>query len=167
MRYARSSSILLLAAFATFAASCDSSLLTAAPPGANVIDMTQSELVREYYTGVPVRQRLVLKTEAEWNAMWSQIFANRQPKPAVPHVNFAAEMVVVVSMGGRPSGGYAIDIDAVYEADGRLYVSVVETSPGATCGVTLAITAPLYAVRVPRNDGAVVFSERTETHECE
>jgi hypothetical protein len=167
MRYARSSSILLLAALATFGLGCDSSLVTAIAPGTNVFDMTHSELVREYYTGVPDRQRLVLKTEGAWNATWSQIYAGLQPKPPVPDVSFAAEMVIVVSMGTRPSGGYSIEIDEVHESDGKLYVSVVETSPGASCGLTAALTAPVFAIRVPRRDGAVVFSERTETHECQ
>lgn len=167
MRYARSSSILFLAALATFASGCDRLLLTASPPGANVIDMTHSELVREYYTGVHDKQRLVLKNEAAWNQMWSQIVAGREPKPPLPEVNFVTEMVVVVAMGTRSSGGYAIDIDAVYESDGKLYVDVLETSPGASCFVTGALTAPLHAVRVRRHDGAILFSERAETHECQ
>lgn len=131
------------------------------------MEFDQTDLVNDYHTGVNTRQRLVLRDETAWANFWSQVVANRMPQPPLPEVNFASEMVVAAAMGSRPTGGYSIVIDALYEADGRLYVVVRETSPGASCVTTQAVTAPLSAVRIPRFEGEVVFSEKTETHECQ
>ena len=75
-------------------------------------------------------------------------------------------MVVLVAMGQRPTGGYSITVEGVYDASGRMFARVREKSPGATCIVSEAFTAPVDAVRVPRRDGAVIFVERAETVVC-
>ena len=75
-------------------------------------------------------------------------------------------MVVVASMGGRATGGYSIEIVRVAETTDRLYVEVREVSPGRSCIVTMAGTAPVTAVRVPRRDLPVEFVERAETRDC-
>lgn len=167
MRYSRSSSISVVIALAVLAAGCESPVATnPLPKGATLVEMNEQVLVRDYHTGVQDRRRLVVRDESAWTSLWSEIIANRQPKTPAPQVDFATEMVLAVSMGGRPTGGYSIDIDSFYEANGRLYVVVLETSPGSSCATTQAFTAPFVAVKLPRFDGEVVFAERAEVHEC-
>ena len=111
-------------------------------------------------------QRLVIRTSEQWSEAWTQITRNLLPPPPAPPVDFDREMVILVAMGQRPTGGYVITVDGVYDAAGRIFAEVRETSPGAGCITTAALTQPVDAVRIPRRDGAVIFVERDETVVC-
>ena len=119
------------------------------------------------YTGVPDRRRVVIRDAAAWQQLWVEVTEHQQPRPALPAVDFAQEEIVVAAMGMKPSGGHTIAIDGVYEAEGRRFVAVRETSPGAGCFVTGALTSPLAAVRVARSSAPVTFVEKAEARRCD
>jgi hypothetical protein len=124
------------------------------------------EVVQYFYSGVRDRRRLLITDADAWRAFWAEATANYgQPTPA-PTVDFTADGVIVASMGERGSGGHAIAIESVHEYEGRLYVTVREVSPGPSCAVTGALTAPVHAVRIPKRDATVVFVERVEIRNC-
>ena len=130
-------------------------------------DIFAGALLRyRFSTGFTERARVVIRSDAQWAQAWDRVVDRVMPKPERPAVDFSREIVVLVAMGQRPSGGYAVAIDGVFEADGRLYVRVNERSPGQSCFVTAALTQPVDAVRVPRRDLGVSFVERSETVEC-
>lgn len=139
-------------------------LASEAPEGAVIVET--EKLIESPNSGIEERRRLVVRGDADWRALWSEATSNIAPAPEPPAVDFGTEMVVVAAMGRRPSGGYSIEIDEVRRADGRLYASVVETSPGPGCFATQALTAPLVAVRVPRADD-VTFVDSEATRDCE
>jgi hypothetical protein len=118
------------------------------------------------YSGYTERERLVIRTPEQWSAAWARITQGSSSAPSAPAVDFDHEMVVLVAMGRRPTGGYSITVDGVYDSGGRIFAEVREKSPGAGCIVTQAFTAPIDAVRVPRRDGTVIFVERAETVVC-
>jgi hypothetical protein len=123
--------------------------------------------VAEYlYTGLTDKRRLFVDNANEWSALWNEVTSIYQPQPDVPAIDFGTESVIVAAMGTRSSGGYSIAIESVHEAEGQLYVTVRETSPGQNCFTTAALTAPVHAVRVPRRTGAVNFVERTGVQNC-
>lgn len=117
-------------------------------------------------SGIPDRRRLVVRSESEWTALWREATANLSPAPAVPQFDFASEMLLVATMGARPSGGYAIAVDSVYARGGTLHAVVRETSPDRACLVTAAITTPVVAVRVARSGAPVEFTNRSAVHIC-
>jgi hypothetical protein len=119
-----------------------------------------------YYSGFTEKERLVIRDADQWSRAWARITVGLSPRQPTPSVDFAREMIVLVAMGQRLTGGYAIAVEGVYDAGGRLYVEVRELSPGGSCGTTQALTQPIDVVRVPRRDGAVVFVERAETIDC-
>lgn len=119
-----------------------------------------------FYSGLAQRERVVVRTDEEWTRVWERITHRVSPPVPRPAVDFSQEMVVVVAMGGRPTGGYAIAVEGVFEAEGRLYAAVLEKSPGAACILTQALTQPIDVVRIPRRDGIVSFVERAETVDC-
>lgn len=123
-------------------------------------------LVRELNTGVTERKRDVIRSQEEWGAFWARVYAPLRPVPELPAVNFEESVIVVASMGERSSGGYAIDVDEVEQTDAGLRVVVRETSPGASCMTTAALTQPVVAVRVPRTEGDIVFEERRSVLDC-
>jgi len=152
--------------FALAISACSPVTDSGLPPEAVVLTTEPTVLLRSSYTGIPDRRRLVITSTAAWEQFWVQAVANRSPQPPVPAVDFSGNVVIVAAMGTRGSGGYSIDVDALYEANDKVYAVVLETSPGR-CMVTLALTAPVIAVQVPRPGADVVFVDRTATYNCE
>jgi hypothetical protein len=148
-----------------------------APPAANVpsdaAELSGTRVLEgslfqfRAFSGYTERQRLVIRTAEQWAQAWARITQNISPPQPAPPVDFDHEMVILVAMGQRPTGGYSITVEGVYDADGRTFAEVRERSPGAGCGTTQAFTQPIDAVRVPRRDGAVIFVERAETIVCQ
>ena len=123
--------------------------------------------IEETYTGIDEELRTLVRTQQEWEDLWSRLAANRIPRPAPPPVNFSEEVVVVAAMGTRPTGGHAIRIDSVrYEKD-TLWVDVTSVIPGPTCMTTQALTAPVAAVAVERRPNVTGrFIDREEILDC-
>jgi protease stability complex PrcB-like protein len=142
----------------------DAIALIAPQPRAAAFDSAVKQF--GYYSGLQSRERLVIRSAAAWDEMWSTLARNRSPKPALPAVDFATEMVILTAMGGRSTGGYSIEILGVFEHSDDVFVSVRETSPGSNCIVTQAFTAPVTAVVVPARSGNVLFSEVAVTRRC-
>lgn len=150
-----------------FLPGCTDPDVTGLPPEASRVPHEQVDtLSREFYSGLTERGRQVLRSDSEWAALWDAIYSNVSPKPVLPFVDFDENVVVVASLGARSSGGYAIDVAAVYRTSADLHVVVRETSPAPSCVVTTAETQPVVAVQVPRDDGAIEFVERGSLHEC-
>ncbi|GAC1682490.1 MAG: hypothetical protein NVS9B3_00110 [Gemmatimonadaceae bacterium] len=117
-------------------------------------------------SGIQERTRLVIRDQPSWTAFWARAAGRVSPTPPPLAVDFSREMVIVAAMGSRPTGGYSIGIDGVYDGGARLYVAVRETSPGASCFTTQALTAPLTMRRMPAARLEVVFIERTAQTAC-
>lgn len=112
------------------------------------------------------RARVVIRDAAEWERYGGRIVAQAAADPPAPTVDFARQFVVAASMGQRSSGGYTIDVTAVYQRGGTVHVVVKSVSPGRTCGAAMVMTAPVVAVAIDRVDGEVRFVETSETTDC-
>jgi hypothetical protein len=140
----------------------DAVTIQAPPPRTGVFDTAFTRF--RFNSGLGTRERLVVRDAAAWQALWARIA--RGSSPPVPAVDFSTEMVIVASMGSKPTGGYTIAIERVSESGGTVFVQVLETSPGRGCGTTQAITSPTAGVVVPLRSGSVRFSERKAVREC-
>lgn len=119
-----------------------------------------------HHSSYTTAQRLVIRTPEAWAAAWDKIVGNITPKPAMPAIDFTTDMVILAAMGTRNSGGYAIDVPGVLESPSTLFARVRSTSPGNTCVVTGALTAPVAAVIVPTFSGTVQFIEDAVIQGC-
>lgn len=128
-------------------------------------DMGPPTFISAY--GYRDRERIVIRTVDAWAEAWNRLTSNMAPKPPVPEVSFESEMVILATMGARPTGGHSIAVEEVAEDEGTVYVMVHETLPSGKCVTTQAVTAPATPVRVPRRDGPVVFLERRTTTDCQ
>ena len=109
----------------------------------------------------------MIRDAAQWEAVWAQTFNGVTPVPPRPAIDFSHEMVVVVALGLRSSGGYGILIDGASEiGTDEVAVAVRSISPAPRCIVTGALTQPVDIARMPRHDGPVRFVERSEVHYC-
>jgi hypothetical protein len=119
-----------------------------------------------FNSGLTERERIVVRDQESWAALWTRIVGSHRPAPAPPAVDFNNEMLVVVSMGTRLSGGHAIYIDAVSAVRGNLVVVTREVSPGRDCVVTGALTQPVALARLERSDLPVSFVNRSVVRDC-
>lgn len=135
-------------------------------PGDETLTVQPIEEATAASSGIRDRRRLVIRTDSEWEAFWSDLLSNRMPTPPAPEIDFDRFVVIAATMGQRPTGGHAIGIADVEHVGGEYRVTVVETSPGPGCVTTQALTAPATAVRVERREGGATFLERSETRTC-
>jgi hypothetical protein len=100
-------------------------------------------------------RQVTVRTAEEWSTLWRAHAPNRP----LPPVDFSREMVVGVFLGGRPSGGYSVEIVRTVEQNGALVVQFVET-PAARGALTAQIlTAPYHIVAISKRAGEVRFEK--------
>jgi hypothetical protein len=66
---------------------------------------------------------------------------------------------LVVTAGEKPTGGYSLFIDHVYETPGAIYLSVQERSPEPGTFVPMMITYPLAVIKIQETDKPVYLLE--------
>ena len=119
-----------------------------------------------YFSGLREPERLVIRDEREFAAIWTKAYGIIEPAPPIPEVDFKRNQVIVVAMGEQANGGYAIEVAGVAASGGRLAVDVMMTKPGPGCAVTGALTQPLDMVKVPAIDAVPEFRDRTSMTRC-
>ena len=117
-------------------------------------------------SGIEDARRVVVRDSSAWAALWPEILGSHSPKPPLPAVDFSREMLVVVSMGTRSSGGYTIGIDGVRLLGDSLRVDITEQSPGPTCGTTAALTAPVALARLERSELPLSYAVSRAVTDC-
>lgn len=129
--------------------------------------VTLRRLNSSAYSGYGEPKRLVVRDTETWADVWKQMWQWQSTEPALPVIDFDREMILVVALGERPSGGYSILIDSVQATVDQLTVSVRIVSPGSGCVVPTVMTQPVDVVYVPRLEVGVQFVQRSETRECD
>ena len=118
-----------------------------------------------YSNGLRDATTMVIRDAAQWQSTWTTITSNHSPIP-LPAVDFAREMVILVALGTRSTGGYTAEIARVRRVTGGIAVDYVAQSPGPRCGTTAALTQPMDFAIVPRVEGTATFTRRDETADC-
>ncbi len=99
------------------------------------------------------RSFLVCASSADFRALYRRIHSGRMPPPTAPRVDFAEHVVVVASMGARPSTGYGIGFVGTAEVEaGVATVRVSERAPAPDTAQGAAMTAPYAIAALPRGD---------------
>ena len=119
-----------------------------------------------FSSGIDQPLTQVVRSQADWAALWTRISARSGEPHAPPPVDFSRDMLLAAGMGTRPTGGFAIEIDRVAEGDAELVAHVVRTSPGPRCGVTSALTQPVDVAAVPRSPKPVRWTFRDQVRDC-
>jgi hypothetical protein len=115
-------------------------------------------------SAVTKRAVYVARDVATWRRLWRQLNPGSSPRP--PAVDFAQFMVVLVTQGQKPTGGYDITVKTIRRTRGRLVVTVTEQAPGPHCVLPQIVTAPYDAVRVQRTGRPVVVERRAVVKDC-
>jgi hypothetical protein len=164
----RPCSFLLLLAFTPGILGCSQPL--APDPAATpvpVVRLRAEPYSFTHYSGLIEPQRLVVRDPLAWAETWAVIWARHSPLPQLPQVDFAHEMLVVVALGERLTGGYGILVDSAVATTDHVDIWIRAISPGSGCAVTLALSQPVDIARLPRGEGVVRFHDRAEEHACQ
>ena len=117
-------------------------------------------------SGIKGRLRLLVRDHDAWLDVWKAINQPRVPMPPLPEIDFSREMLVVVGLGEKRTGGYSIVVDRAYESAEQLEIEVVSQSPGRNCVLTQVLTQPVDIARLPRTHRSVAFHDTEVVHEC-
>jgi hypothetical protein len=153
----------------TLGVACSSADITTQPIGPNVpmVRLRADPYSFTFSSGLDKPARIVVRDNATWRTLWSQIYLGSAPVPPPPAIDFSREMIVVVALGSRSTGGYGILLeDASEDGAGGTAIAVRSMSPGPGCVVTLAFTQPVDIARLPLRQGEVRFVERAQVFEC-
>ncbi|HWS34523.1 MAG TPA: protease complex subunit PrcB family protein [Actinoplanes sp.] len=90
----------------------------------------------------------LLRTPREWESSWKAMTKGITPSPDLPPVDWTSEVVVLLVLGFRATGGYGITITDVVTRWHHLEVHATEERPGDGM-VTEAETMPVHAVAAP------------------
>jgi PrcB C-terminal len=101
-------------------------------------------------------REVVVRTAAEWDALWRSHLPTRQPAA----VDFSKEMVVGVFLGSRPTPGYGITILSAGEEGNVLRVLYRETAPPSDAILAQVITFPYQIVAIPKSAATDVKFEK-------
>lgn len=96
----------------------------------------------------PNAQRLDIRTQHEWSVQWKRMAGKSRSRHSIPSIDFRREMVLIATMGARPSGGYRVVIEKVIDRPQDIQAVVRHLSPGPKCGAIGAITHPMDMVRI-------------------
>jgi hypothetical protein len=139
------------------------------PPAVAPLTLTRlrtDSIAFALYSGVRAPEHLVIRDAAAWSALWQNIHATADPMPPLPDVDFGQEMIVAAALGTRNSGGYNVLLTQANEDSGGVEIQVLETSPGADCFTTQALTQPIDLGRIERRDGPVRFAVTQHIKRC-
>jgi hypothetical protein len=121
--------------------------------GSEAVELKFATVQRGDLSGIEERREVVVKTAAEWAALWKQHNPGQKP----PAIDFTRSMVAGVFLGSRPSGGFAIDVTSVQRDGANLTVVYRESKPDPKMMVTQMLTSPFHLVRIDRHEGPVRF----------
>jgi len=116
-------------------------------------------LLTEARSGLTEPRREVIRSERAWRELWARVFAGVNPTPTRPAVDFSREMLIVVALGERRSGGFGIAVQRVSPRADGLAIEVLESCPAPGAMVSMGLTQPLEVVRLERQPQAPIFLE--------
>ena len=105
---------------------------------------------------------LIIRTEAEW----LELSRTMTPYEAFSTIDFDQVMLAVVAVQ-VDSGGWAVDVESVEQADGKIEVAYVISEPGVDCITPQALATPFQVIKVRKMDGDVTFISRSESFSCQ
>ena len=110
----------------------------------------------EYALGITGRINEVYTAPVSFETFWKEIYRGADPIPKVPKVDFAEEMVIAVSPGEMPTGGYDAEIVRIIDKDTKIEVTILVTTPSGGSG-THALTQPHHIIKLPKKNVPIVY----------
>lgn len=124
-------------------------------------DKLSWEVLLQKATGGPDTPQLIVAKEPEIVAeFFDKLNEDRTPNLAVPKVDYAKEMLLILCLGEKTTGGYQIGIAGIEESSTRVTVTVTEVAPEPGAMVTQALTQPFYIAKLKTTNKRIVFKKK-------
>lgn len=109
-------------------------------------------------SGIKETMNDVYKSNKQFVDFWDRHTSHISPTPAVPAIDFANQMVVVV-ITQQTTGGFSLEITSVEEDDNKekLVVNYLTTPPSPGTITTQALTQPYHIISLKKSDKNVIF----------
>jgi hypothetical protein len=108
-------------------------------------------------SGIQKAERVIVRTQKDWEQLWTRSLPEGAPKSEPPKVDWSNEMVVAVFLGSKSTGGYATRVVGTRELDGKLEIQLEERRPAPGGIVTQAFTSAYAMAAVPKSQLPVIW----------
>ena len=129
---------------------CCAVLLAACVIPSSAASLPLRTLGKGALSGIQEPAEEVIKDQAAWAKAWAKHAA--KPNETAPEIDFSKQMVVLVALGRKNTGGYSVQISKIEPVGDRLQISVVRTTPAPGAMTIQALTAPFHMVVVAKSD---------------
>jgi PrcB C-terminal len=116
------------------------------------VQISFQTVVRGSRSGVREPLQIVIRSQAEWDALWKRHVSTEINPAPTPAINFDKEIVIGVFLGEKPTGGYDVEIIRVEQTDGALVIHYREKNPPPGGIVIQALTQPFHITKAVRDD---------------
>ena len=124
-----------------------------------------STLAKGYYAyGIKEGFEVVINDGESFSSLWDEVVTGVTPPPPMPEVDFNTNMIIAVSPGEQPTGGYDVEIAEIDDLGGKLEVVVIFRKPSPDDLVPTVITQPYHIVSIELRDVPVEFEWEYTTH---
>jgi hypothetical protein len=117
-----------------------------------------------YCAAAPSRMMRAIRNQRELKSVLGQSNGSRV---TLPVVDFRKNMLILISMGRQPSGGYQTRIISVVETVQTLKIQIEETIPGRSCLVTDVETRPCDLVLTKKVNKPLAFEVTPKSKDCQ
>jgi hypothetical protein len=109
-------------------------------------------IVSNPWSAIEQRTIRIVKNEDEMAKLWAEIHTNQSPQPSMPSINFNSEMAIFVFSGARSTTGYSLNLEQVWEEDGKVVFGIKETVPSPNSVTGTAMTNPYIGISMIKSD---------------
>ncbi|MHC4821580.1 MAG: protease complex subunit PrcB family protein [Planctomycetota bacterium] len=105
--------------------------------------------------GIRKPMKTVVRDAASLESLWKRANAHMTPLPKAPTLDFEKQMLALVSLGNKSTGGWSVEIVGARAVGDTTLIMIAERAPAEGAMTTQAETQPWHAVILPRRDGPV------------
>jgi hypothetical protein len=116
------------------------------------VDTSFQTVVKGARSGVRDPLQIVIRSQAEWDALWKRHVSIETNPPPPPAIDFNKQIVIGVFLGEKPTGGYDVEITRAEQSDGALVLHYREKSPLPGSIAIQVLTQPFHIIQVVRDD---------------
>lgn len=109
----------------------------------------------------------IIKSESEWQKVWTETNKRFEPIPAMPNVDFTKEWVIACMQGTCNSGGYSVQVADIKATNEEVKIQVTQNIPGKNCMSIDLMTYPFTFVAIEQYTQAKTsFEVKKEAKDC-
>lgn len=133
---------------------------------ATVKELSFEIVTSGFYSGYKEAGYHRIDTQEKWKELWEKTYAEVEPKPELPEVDFEKNTVLAIFAGEFSGGGYRVEVEKVVDAERSVQVSVKLESPSNSCATTAALTQPFKIIKLEKIKKEVEYQKRRTEKGC-